>query len=71
MRRLCEDKDTFVRTVYASALVKIADAAVRMLELSQAVKGPPSGPESSVTGIVEVSRLSASVLDIVVTVVPA
>lgn len=40
-RRLANDPDVFVRATYARALVRLADAAVRMLEISHA-----SQPES-------------------------
>lgn len=51
------DSDIFVRTTYAQGLVKLANAAVNMLEMSQAAKDGMSvhGTESS--GIVEVSSL--------------
>lgn len=35
-RRLANDPDVFVRATYARALVRLADAAVRMLEISHA-----------------------------------
>lgn len=38
LARLLQDTDVFVRATYARALVHIADAAVRMLELSEAAK---------------------------------
>lgn len=52
MARLLQDPDIFVRATYARALVHIADAAVRMLELSEAAKpadaaDTPQNPESS------------------------
>lgn len=49
------DSDIFVRTTYAQSLVKLANAALNMLEMSQAAKDGTSvhGTESS--GIVEVS----------------
>ncbi|WRT63674.1 uncharacterized protein IL334_000597 [Kwoniella shivajii] len=52
MRHLSTDSDVFVRATYAKGLVRLADAAVNMLEMSQAAKkiGGP-GPESS--GIIE------------------
>ncbi|WVQ93835.1 hypothetical protein IAU59_000913 [Kwoniella sp. CBS 9459] len=53
MRHLSIDNDIFVRATYAKGLVRLADAAVKMLEMSQATKGVNSslGPESS--GIIE------------------
>ncbi|KAL0243903.1 hypothetical protein I308_105166 [Cryptococcus tetragattii IND107] len=53
MRHLAMDSDIFVRTTYAQSLVKLANAAVNMLEMSQAAKDGMSvhGTESS--GIVE------------------
>lgn len=36
MRHLSTDPDVFVRATYARALVRLADAAVNMLEMSQA-----------------------------------
>jgi phosphoinositide-3-kinase regulatory subunit 4 len=53
MRHLSTDPDIFVRTTYARGLVRLADAAVNMLEMSQAAKVPKSELEAS--GIVEVS----------------
>ncbi|BEJ10919.1 hypothetical protein CspHIS471_0103410 [Cutaneotrichosporon sp. HIS471] len=52
MARLLQDPDIFVRATYARALVHVADAAVRMLELSEAAKPAnttetPQNPESS------------------------
>jgi phosphoinositide-3-kinase regulatory subunit 4 len=38
MRSLANDPDVAVRTTFATGLVKLADAAVSMLELSQASK---------------------------------
>lgn len=57
MRHLTMDSDIFVRTTYAQSLVKLANAAVNMLEMSQAAKDGTSvhGTESS--GIVEVNSL--------------
>jgi phosphoinositide-3-kinase regulatory subunit 4 len=40
-RRLTKDPDVFVRATYARALVRLADEAVRMLELSQAATPAP------------------------------
>jgi phosphoinositide-3-kinase regulatory subunit 4 len=51
MRHLSTDPDVFVRTTYAQALVRIADAAITMLELSQACKTDKSELEAS--GVVE------------------
>ncbi|WVR03468.1 hypothetical protein IAU60_000459 [Kwoniella sp. DSM 27419] len=52
MRHLAVDPDVFVRATYAKGLVRLADAAVNMLEMSQAAKGTSmSGLESS--GIAE------------------
>ncbi|ODO02045.1 VPS15 protein kinase [Cryptococcus wingfieldii CBS 7118] len=50
MRHLATDNDTFVRASYATGLVKLANAAVNMLEMSQAAKGSVSahGTEASV-----------------------
>jgi phosphoinositide-3-kinase regulatory subunit 4 len=47
------DPDVFVRATYARGLVRLADAAVLMLEMSQAARVPKSEIEAS--GIVEVS----------------
>lgn len=62
MRHLSTDPDVFVRATYARGLVRLADAAVLMLEMSQAAKVPKSEIEAS--GIVEVSlpahKLSAA-----------
>lgn len=41
MRHLASDADIFVRATYARGLFRIADAAMRMLELSQAAKPRP------------------------------
>jgi hypothetical protein len=51
MRHLATDTDVFVRTTYARGLVRLADAAITMLELSQATKTNKSELEAS--GIVE------------------
>ncbi|WWC85771.1 uncharacterized protein L201_000637 [Kwoniella dendrophila CBS 6074] len=52
MRHLSVDNDIFVRATYAKGLVRLADAAVNMLEMSQASKSlRGSGPESS--GVIE------------------
>jgi phosphoinositide-3-kinase regulatory subunit 4 len=51
MRHLATDTDVFVRTTYARGLVRLADAAITMLELSQASKTDKSELEAS--GIVE------------------
>nr|XP_031863613.1 uncharacterized protein CI109_000865 [Kwoniella shandongensis]KAA5530685.1 hypothetical protein CI109_000865 [Kwoniella shandongensis] len=52
MRHLSTDPDIFVRATYARGLVRLADAAVNMLEMSQAAKAPGgAGPEAS--GIIE------------------
>ncbi|WWC58078.1 uncharacterized protein I303_100613 [Kwoniella dejecticola CBS 10117] len=52
MRHLATDNDIFVRATYAKGLVRLAEAAVNMLEMSQATKvvGGPT-PESS--GVIE------------------
>jgi len=42
-RRLANDTDVFVRATYARALVRLADEAVRMLELSQAATPAADG----------------------------
>lgn len=49
MARLLQDPDVFVRATYARALVHIADAAVRMLELSEAAQPPDAAdiPQNS------------------------
>ncbi|WVQ80358.1 hypothetical protein IAT38_002463 [Cryptococcus sp. DSM 104549] len=47
MKHLAADSDVFVRATYARGLVRLADAAVDMLELSQAAKGDGQGTESS------------------------
>lgn len=52
MRHLATDPDAYVRTTYAKGLVRIADAAVTMLEMSQAAKIPKAELEAS--GMVEV-----------------
>lgn len=52
MRQLATDPDIFVRATYAKGLVRLADAAVNMLELSQATK--PNKSELEVSGAVEV-----------------
>jgi phosphoinositide-3-kinase regulatory subunit 4 len=51
MRHLATDPDVFVRTTYARGLVRLADAAITMLELSQATKTNKAELEAS--GIVE------------------
>ena len=51
MRHLATDPDVFVRTTYARGLVRLADAAITMLELSQATKTNKLELEAS--GIVE------------------
>jgi len=51
MRHLTTDPDVFVRTTYARGLVRLADAAITMLELSQATKTNKAELEAS--GIVE------------------
>ena len=51
MRHLATDSDVFVRTTYARGLVRLADAAISMLELSQATKTNKAELEAS--GIVE------------------
>ncbi|OCF39322.1 VPS15 protein kinase [Kwoniella heveanensis CBS 569] len=53
MRHLAVDNDIFVRATYAKGLFRLADAAIKMLEMSQATKGVNPGltPESS--GIIE------------------
>ena len=52
MRQLSTDPDVFVRATYAKGLVRIADAAVNMLEMSQAAKVDKTELEAS--GVVEV-----------------
>lgn len=56
MRHLATDPDVYVRTTYAKGLVRIAGAAVTMLEMSQAAKIPKAELEAS--GMVEVGFLS-------------
>ncbi|CAK9779867.1 ARM repeat-containing protein [Cutaneotrichosporon oleaginosum] len=61
MARLLRDSDIFVRATYARALVHIADAAVRMLELSEAAKptdvaDTPQNPESSYSAMLNEIR---------------
>lgn len=51
MRQLAVDSDVFVRTTYARGLVRLADASIAMLEVSQASKANPI--EADTTGIVE------------------
>ncbi|KAI9635914.1 uncharacterized protein MKK02DRAFT_25800 [Dioszegia hungarica] len=51
LRQLAADEDVFVRATYARGLVRLADAALSMLEYSQAAKAPMSELESS--GVVE------------------
>ena len=53
MRHLATDSDVFVRVTYARGLVRLAEAAVNMLEMSQATKVSRSEVEFS--GIPEVS----------------
>lgn len=55
LRQLAGDEDVFVRATYARGLVRIADAALGMLEYSQAAKVPKSELEAS--GVVEVGRI--------------
>lgn len=50
-RHLAADSDVYVRATYARALVRLADAAVTMLELSQASK--PSKADLEASGVVE------------------
>jgi len=57
MRHLATDPDVFVRATYAKGLVRLADAAVNMLEMNQAAKVNRSDVEAS--GVVEV-RLPCS-----------
>nr|XP_019002677.1 VPS15 protein kinase [Kwoniella mangroviensis CBS 8507]OCF66138.1 VPS15 protein kinase [Kwoniella mangroviensis CBS 8507] len=52
MRHLAVDIDIFVRATYAKGLVRLADAAVNMLEMSQATK-PIGGPSSESSTIIE------------------
>jgi phosphoinositide-3-kinase regulatory subunit 4 len=54
MRHLATDPDVFVRATYAQSLVRLANVAVGMLEMSQAAKVDKTELEDS--GIVEVSR---------------
>jgi phosphoinositide-3-kinase regulatory subunit 4 len=53
MRHLATDPDVFVRATYATGLVRLADVAVSMLELSQAAKVDKAEVDAS--GVVEVS----------------
>ncbi|WVW81748.1 hypothetical protein I302_103744 [Kwoniella bestiolae CBS 10118] len=52
MRHLAVDNDIFVRATYAKGLVRLADAAVNMLEMSQASK-TIGGPASESSTIIE------------------
>lgn len=52
MRHLAIDSDVFVRATYARGLVRLADAAINLLELGQAAKTTRSDFDSS--GIIEV-----------------
>jgi phosphoinositide-3-kinase regulatory subunit 4 len=61
MRQLAGDEDIFVRATYAKGLVRLADAALSMLEYSQAAKAPMSELESS--GVVEVCSLVSKQAD--------
>lgn len=56
MRHLSIDPDIFVRATYATGLVRLADAAVTMLEMSQASKADKT--EQEALGVVEVSGTS-------------
>lgn len=47
MRHLATDPDVFVRATYAKGLVRLADAAVNMLELSQASRPHRASDEAS------------------------
>lgn len=47
LRQLAQDEDVFVRATYARGLVRIADAAMAMLEYSQASKPLHGTSESS------------------------
>jgi phosphoinositide-3-kinase regulatory subunit 4 len=53
LRHLSTDPDIFVRATYARGLVRLADAAVNMLEMSQASKVDKAELEAS--GVIEVS----------------
>ncbi len=53
-RHLATDSDIFVRATYARGLVRLADAAINMLEMSQAAKTTRSDVEAS--GIAEVCQ---------------
>ena len=52
MRHLATDSDVFVRVTYARGLVRLADAAINMLEMSQAAKIDHQDVE--ISGVVEV-----------------
>lgn len=52
MRHLATDPDIFVRATYATGLVRLADVAVSMLEMSQAAK--PNRAELDISGVIEV-----------------
>ena len=52
LRHLTTDSDVFVRATYARSLVRLADAAITMLEISQAAK--IARPEAEASGITEV-----------------
>lgn len=54
MGHLSTDPDIFVRATYAQGLVRLADAAVSMLEMSQAAKVERSELEAS--GVIEVRK---------------
>ncbi|ORY34315.1 hypothetical protein BCR39DRAFT_556705 [Naematelia encephala] len=51
LRHLATDADVFVRATYARGLVRLADAAINMLEMSQAAKVDKSELEAS--GVIE------------------
>ncbi|EIW67963.1 hypothetical protein TREMEDRAFT_44965 [Tremella mesenterica DSM 1558] len=50
MRHLAIDSDVFVRSTYSKALVRLASAAMRMLELGQSMKLSHPASDSSITG---------------------
>ena len=53
MQHLASDSDVFVRVTYARGLVRLAEAAMSMLEMSQATK--PKRVDLEPSDIIEVS----------------
>lgn len=63
-RRLANDPDVFVRATYAQALVRLADAAVRMLELSQAAQ-PTSAADGQLMSDSDYDSMLAEIQSVV------